>query len=296
MNGTIERVMNRLIQPLEAPDVIRLFTALVYGWFVVNAAMCWPVHELLWGPDAVLLRYGAPATIVQNQIYGLLYFPSRFPWIFFPHVVAAVWGMFDTRWSFIPRVVTWITGLMLYYAAIPAFNSGMLIMLLLAFYCIPVHTRTTSTFRHVLNRFSRSASLLQIILCYAFSAIFKLSGAQWIGGDAVYYALHIERFSQPWITGSGWLAGNMIPVILSYFALFYQVLFPIVVFLHSAHRRWILLIGVLMHLFIGAVMNLWDFALAMIFVYALFLDQKTANRLLSFTPRNYFRGRFSKSF
>jgi hypothetical protein len=279
MKQVIDSFVRRVTGPVHCPSTLTLFPALVFGWFLLNALLCWPFHEQLWGPESVLRRYGAPSTLIQNQIYGLIYHPGRFTWIFFPHVLASALGMTDRRWSFIPRTVAWITGLMLYYAAIPAFNSGMLIMLLLAFCCIPVHTGTHSPWRHALNHFARYAAVLQVMLCYAFSAYFKLNGSQWLSGDAVYYAVHLERFSTPWITG--WIGAHAgFARLLTYLVLGYQVLFPLLIFLRPRRVLIFLSVGLGMHLFIGAAMHLWDFALAMIICYALFLPENVSARIL----------------
>jgi len=296
---TIRGTLNLFIQSFAAavPDAsaLRLSAALVYGWFVVNAVLCWPEHELIWGPDSVLLRYGAPSTVIQNQIYGLLYFPARFPWVFFPHVGAALLGMLDVRWAWLPRLVAWLTGLVLYYAAIPAFNSGMLLMLLLAFYAIPVYTHTNRPWRNVLNRMSRTAMILQVILCYAISSYYKLNGTHWLHGEAVYYALHVDRFTQPFVLHSQWVRSISLMAALTWGALAYQVFFPVMI-LWSHRKRSILLgIGVVLHLFIGAVMNLWDFALAMIFSYALFLSDRQASFFLRLSPVAYLRSRLKSS-
>lgn len=289
--AAIDGLIHRVTRPVDRPVVLRSGVVLVYGWLAAYALLLWGESSYIWGPTAVLQRYGAPSTVIQNQIYGVLYFPGRFPWIYGLHIAAALSGMANLRWAAVPRAVAWLTGLMLYYAAIPAHNSGMLLILLLAFYLIPVYTRTESPYRHALNHTALWAVMLQVLLCYTFSAIYKFMGLQWISGDALYYALHIERFSQPWILESPAWAQSTLWNVLTWGALLYQVAFPVVVLAMPRKRLWFLLIGVAMHLFIATVMNLWDFGTAMIVCYAFFLPEPKKGDciLIKFVRLNSFR-------
>jgi hypothetical protein len=266
------------------PGAHRLFCALIYGWFVVQGILVWSVKDLIWGQNAVLMSYSVKAGLIDNLAYRLLYQPELFPAIFYGHLCCALISMFDRRWSFIPRSLTWVSGMMLFYGGIPAFNSGILLMLLLSFYSIPVYTGAQTRWRAVINRFAYMASFLQIVMCYAYSAIYKLSGTQWLQGEAVYYSLHIDRFTQPWLQGEGFLQQDWLMITLNYLALAYQVVFPIAIWF-GKRRSYFLLAGVIFHLFICIVMNLWDFGLAMIFSYALFLSERQVASLRYFFTR-----------
>jgi len=277
----MERLDNwiaRLTDPALRASVLRLFPVAVFSWMVINAFMVWDVRDMLWGSDTLLMRYGATLGLIENVVYKLMYVPSIFPVIYFGHVACSLAGIWNWKWAFIPRTLAWFSGLMLYFGAIPAFNSGMLLMLLLAFYSIPVFVGASHSFRRVLNQFSWYAGALQVLLCYLFPSIYKLTGEQWLSGEAVYYSLHIERFSHPVLRNGSFLENDFLLLTLSYFAFSYQVLFPLMV-LWKKHRGWFLLIGVGLHLFIAIVMNLWDFGLAMIFAYVLFLGEGSSRFL-----------------
>jgi hypothetical protein len=62
-------------------------------------------------------------------------------------------------------------------------------------------------------------------------------------------------------------------------ALLYQFAFPVLVLVLKRKRIWFLMVGVLMHVFIAIVMNLWDFGLAMIVCYALFLPDSIFKKI-----------------
>jgi hypothetical protein len=252
----------------------RWSVAFVYGWFLINIAMMWSVRDYLWGTDTVLVRFGAGPRMIDNFVYMLVYDLDKFPFVFYPHIIAAALSMFDRWWSFIPRIIAWITGILLYYAATPVFNSGMLLMLLLAFYCIPFYSRSAHPIRIMLTNAAVWAAKIQVVLVYAFSLFFKLSGTQWLAGDAVYYTLQIDRFSNDFFRASSTLKDKLLMMSMDYAALLYHAIFPAVVWLKKG-RKALLIVGICFHLFIGIVMHLWDFALAMIFAYAFFFPSNS---------------------
>lgn len=278
MQNRIEQFLATLTEPVKRSFALRLTGQLVYAWLGIYALFLWKDAELIWGPDSVLKPFAGKGSWIENQMYMLIYRPERFYFIFIPHLIACALAVTDKWWTFMPRTISWLTGLMLYYGAIQAHNSGMLVILLLAFYLIPAQTNTSNPYRHVLNHFSLYAGMTQVMLCYLFSAIFKLNGMQWLSGDALYYALQLDRFSHPWIMQPEISGQHLLLRVLTWGALAYQLTFPILVIVLKHKRVWFLMLGVLMHLFIAVVMNLWDFGLAICVCYALFLPEKMFKR------------------
>lgn len=266
--------MNRLnawisswTSPYAYPTGLRVFSALVYFWFVLSAFLVWDIRTLLWGQESVMMRYGMQADVSLTYAYALMFSPELFPFIFYPHVVAAVVSMFQFRGVFIFRIITWLTGILLFFAAPNAFNAGFLLMLLLAFYCIPVNTKNNKPWQHILHHAAAYAAMIQVALAYGFSAMYKISGDMWLNGDAVYYALELRRFSSEWISGITQYHGLM--KMLTWTVLAYQALFPFLVWFKKV-KAPLLWFGVAMHLIIGIVMHLWDFSAAMLIAYVAF--------------------------
>ena len=119
------KIIEKLSQLTTIPKALRLLTVLVYGWFIINVLMIWKVRDYLWGINNVFYRQGHADDMLQNFFYQLIYDAERFHPIFYTHIICALLSMIERRWSFIPRLLTWMTGLMLYYAATEAFNSVM---------------------------------------------------------------------------------------------------------------------------------------------------------------------------
>lgn len=240
----------------------------VYGWFVLNILLHLSAMHLMWGADTVLMRFGATNRTSENIVYAVMYNLSLFNPVLCVHVLSAVLSMFDRSWAFAPRMLTWFTGLLLYYAAIPAFNGGILLMLLLAFYLIPFYSKATLPERIVLNNAGRLAAQLQVCLLYALASFFKLTGTQWIDGSALYYTFNIDHYSWPWLKEfafqhPSWMAP------LTWLALAYQLLFPVLVWIKKT-RTPLLVAGIVFHVCIAFTMHLWDFSAAMLVAYLAF--------------------------
>jgi hypothetical protein len=275
--------MNDMIMRLSAevrkPNALRLFTVLVYSWFLINAVLVLPYIQMMWDRQNVFFRQGHSDTLIENFIYHLIYAPSVFRYVFGIHIVSALLSMLEFRLVFVPRLVTWITALMLYYSAAEAFNSGMMLMMMLAFYGSVILTNSDNPYRKALTNLAALACVIQIGLVYFAAAMYKLGGTQWPSGTALYYALHIDRFSSDLWLGSSALRSAMLMKILTWTALAYQLLFPVMLFVKRG-RNVFLMVGVVFHLFIWVVMHLWDFALAMIFSYSILIQDDLAGKIL----------------
>jgi hypothetical protein len=201
-----------------------------------------------------------------------VYVPSNAHYVIVAHAFFAFVSMFVFKWVLLFRLGTWVTGLMLYYAAYDAFNSGFLVMLLMSFFLIPVVHRPQKPVQIQINNVAWIACVVQLSIVYALSAGYKWTGAQWPSGNAIYYSFAIDRFSFPWIQ-SALDSGRWFWKFLTWGVLLYQTIFPIVVWV----KKWrynLILTGVFFHLLIAALMGLWDFGLAMIFAYSFLIPER----------------------
>lgn len=234
---------------------------------------------MIWGEQSVFFHSPRPSNLLNNFFFQLVYEPGRYQVIYWMHLISALISLFEFRWSFITRLTTWATGMILYCAAPQAFNSGVLVMLLMAAYSILVYSKSSSCYRNVATNLCRYAMMIQVVLIYVYTSIYKLSGTQWLDGTAIHYVLNIDVYSSPFWKGIS--KHTLLWIITTYVVFAYQLLFPILVWF-KAKRTWLLLAGVFLHLMIGIVMNLWDFAFAMIFCYALFMKEEHAKFLMPF--------------
>lgn len=118
---------------------------------------------------------------------------------------------------------------------------------------------------HVRNLLHNTAVLAvgaQLCLAYVLSGLFKLQGAEWRDGSAVYYPLMLPQF-RPWpaladvVAGSGWLVAAV-----TWGTLALQLTFPLL--LLQRHLRAVGVAGALvLHAGIGVVLGLPFFSLFM---------------------------------
>jgi len=116
--------------------------------------------------------------------------------------------------------------------------------------------------------------VLQIVVIYIAAALFKLQGALWRDGTALYYPLQLPQFRPfPWL--SDLLVGNsLILGVATYAAVGIQLLFPPML-LHRITRRIALTFVILLHLSIAVLMGLPWFSLSMVAYDAIFVSTAT---------------------
>lgn len=114
----------------------------------------------------------------------------------------------------------------------------------------------------------------QIIIVYTVSGIWKLTGSDWLGGTALFYALRIDAFMvYPAFNELLWQSSLLIYV-ATFIALWVQTLFPIAL-LWRPSRIFALISLVFMHSGIGILLGLWPFSLVMIALDMLFIRDST---------------------
>jgi hypothetical protein len=263
--------ITRFFDELPISSGMTWFVRGVYAWLALNTLSLWSSYDLIWGSDSVFQRMGHIDGVLNNLVYHLVYTKRWAYLVFHAHWVGALLSMGSYRGVFVVRIGVWITGLMLFYSAIEVFNSGMMVMNIMAFYLIFYNAT-----RHAqwLNKGIYMMCAAQVIIIYGVSAMFKLRGEQWLEGDILYFVMQTPHFVSAWIRDSALISCNTLLTTLGYLALAYQLLFPLLVFWKRG-AWYFIIFGVLFHLFIAFFMHLYDFGFAMIVCYALFIPSKS---------------------
>lgn len=108
---------------------------------------------------------------------------------------------------------------------------------------------------------------VQVCLVYILASWYKLSDADWLNGSAVYHSLQVNDYCLPLLRALPY----WVMVAMCYFALVYQSLFAMLVWIRPL-KKYVLAIGVVQHLFIAFGMGLFSFGIIMIISYIIFLD------------------------
>ena len=126
--------------------------------------------------------------------------------------------------------------------------------------------------RHILHNFGALAVIAQVCIVYFLAALGKLSDPVWLGGNAALTIAGVDHFS----AGNGLQWPALIYVVLNYFVIAYQLLFPVLAFFKGI-RMPFLIAGIVMHLYIAFVTGLPGFAAVMLLGYVFFWPMKPAN-------------------
>lgn len=119
---------------------------------------------------------------------------------------------------------------------------------------------------------ARMASrLIQLHLCaiYLWAGLAKLKGPSWWTGEALWRVIANQEYQTTdltWMAQVPWL-----PYLIAHVTIAWEVFFIALVW-SPRWRPFVLFIGVLMHLGIGAFLGMWTFGLIMAFAYLAFSD------------------------
>lgn len=113
--------------------------------------------------------------------------------------------------------------------------------------------------------------LLQVHLCviYAYTGLEKMKGPSWWDGTAVWSVIgntQLAMFDASWL-----IKFPVVIAMMTFMTLFFETYFAVLVW-PKATRRWILLMGVGLHVGIGAMMGLFFFSMVMMSAYPAYLD------------------------
>jgi hypothetical protein len=188
---------------------LRFMPRIVLGFLIVLWMTTIPEHRLFWGNDNVLFRFGMADSILENTFLRLYYQPEIYAWIYFSHPFLLIAGLRNSAYSWIPRLLGWFTGMLLYQAAPGILGWGAILLLQFAFLLIPVHYETASSVRKWFNSLSIAAMRIQTILVISVIAIFMWGSDQWPKGETIYYLIHqpseVRTFLYETSSGLNWL-------------------------------------------------------------------------------------------
>ena len=111
---------------------------------------------------------------------------------------------------------------------------------------------------------------LQLCIVYGYTGMEKLKGAPWWDGTAVWSVI---GNTQLMIFDLSWLKNfPMVIAFMTFLTLFFETYFPAMIW-YRPIRKWVLLLGVGLHLGITFTIGLFFFSFVMLAVYLLFIDE-----------------------
>lgn len=279
----IDRVIAHWSSHLHSSATQGLFVRCVFLFLFVDYLYLWPIRKLIWGDEALLKPVQRADEGLANLVAVLDHERSFALPAYYLLLLALLWCVLHLRGHRWVRWAVWGLSTLLYYAAMPVFNSSLLLFNLFVFFSLGMDEDAATPERRLLSNVAFAAARLQLVIVYAVAAGYKWSGSMWPEGSAVYYALMLDRYDA---LGIGhWLSGKwMLLSVLSYLGLAYQTAFPVLIFFKK-FRLPLLFAAVAFHGFIAIGLNLPDFGLAMIFAYTVFLPNRFAEQVLEWSKR-----------
>ena len=130
---------------------------------------------------------------------------------------------------------------------------------------------TFTPLQNILNNTFFLACKIQVCYLYFFSTVYKLYDEYWTGGEALLYVSRIEHYQN---APFAFLFSDnpTVAMVATYFALAYQLLFPILVWTNKL-KTPLLITGVIFHLGIAFGMGIFGFGIIMCLTYLMFLNK-----------------------
>ena len=169
-------------------------------------------------------------------------------------------------------------------------NGGSTVASLLLIYLVFMSEKKALIFNQILsypNKLITNTAFLmaqlQICILYLVAGMSKLIGDEWLAGEAFYYTLNFAFYSQQAIANQ-LFKSDLALYFSNYLALGYQLTFALLIWIKPI-KKWLLFVGVGMHIGIIVLNGLVDFGLIMLASYLLFIDNTTAKRIREIFPK-----------
>ena len=270
-----------------------------YLAFLRVAISVWQFKELCINWSSFDVLYGEGAFVVNKPNF-ISRLPGGFPmvtkyfwWLIIPYI--------GVIWLNIIGIGRWVTALALFILVdllhkmnMSFLNGGdkmaKLILLYLVFadsyqYFVWKKKKDTadsqrSKRRNLLSNLAALSIMLQLCVAYFGTGLAKLMDSFWRSGEAVYYALLMERFMgtsfNHHIVQYKWLV-----ISATYFVLLFELLFPVLIWIKKL-RKPLLVAGILLHAGIYIFLMIYGFQIVFLLIYGLFLAN---DRLVEVTKK-----------
>ena len=276
------------IQSLTEPALkikrANLLRKLLFGYVIFTCFQMLPLEDTLYNTRHSIIATQNLHGFTLSTLVNLLSVESiKSHYLLFMgiQVLAAMIGLL----GFFPRLTTFLvffTTINLQNRIYSTITGGDILLCLLLFYLsfISDGKRVKNLYIEQIRNVSDHTFILlcqlQVLIVYGVSALYKWQSPDWLQGLALQKILAIDEYSLPFLQ-SAVCTFPLVFKIFSWLALLYQTLFPVLIFSNKV-KKYVIITGIIFHLFIAIAMGLFNFSLIMICCYALFYDSKTKSK------------------
>lgn len=254
---------------------IKFFLKVFYLWNFYYLLSLIPYREFIFGPNNLISTYPFDPNnvfewafrILLHQDFAFLY--ATFAWF----ALGLLFYLFLRPLSFLALLAYFFLIQNLHHKAYVILDGGNNLQELLLIYSLFI-TVGYKFRKYRLGLLLKNSFFfickIQVVFVYATAGLAKLTGPMWQKGVALYYALSLSNYSNPYLKDF-FLNSDFLLTFGNYYTLFFQISFPFLVWFKQT-RPFVLFMGVILHFQISTVMGLFFFGMVMIAAYSLFLD------------------------
>ncbi len=259
---------------------IAFFRKVLMGFLLFNTLFLLSYSKILYGVHSYFIPFNASNNVVL-RVLSLLekpQFAAHWQWFVGGQIFSILVCLF-LPYKRVSTILVYFFTISLYHKTIPIQNAGFNLLVMVLFMLIFMDEKADQTkqlnlrtINITISNFAVLAARFQVIIMYVVASWFKLYGESWRDGTAFYYVLFTDTFSHPWFRDL-FISNSFIIHIISWFALGFQLLFPVLVWFKRT-KSVMLMLGVFFHVMIMIVMGIIDFGIIMIIMYLLFYIPK----------------------
>lgn len=258
------------------------FKRLLYIYLIIRSVQ-WLFHfELLFGENSII--FSTPQSIGFFKDLAFILYSQTEPALSLAFLIALIgvstFHFLSTKFSFFGDVLIWFIVINVHNKLYPSLTGGDLLLNQFLFFNCFISARFIkketwfNSLSMCVHNMAVLGIILQLCLVYFLSGLAKVGDSEWLSGQAIISVAKIRHFSLYSFLSYTTLLDPLY-FFLNYLVLFYQILFPILVWIGSL-KKPLLLIGIGMHVYIGFVMGLPEFSAIMIIAYVYFWPVKTS--------------------
>lgn len=254
-----------------------VFKNLLYIFLLIKCIYWLVYYPVLFGDLSLFfLKSTTQLTLIKKLAFVLYFQNEPYAALLFiiPIILISSLAIFKLRVPFVSEFIIWLLVINVHNRIYPTLTGGDFLLHQLLFFNIfisnnfSVKNKIRGEIKTLLHNLGVISVIIQVCIVYFFAALAKLEDSQWLNGTALEVISKVEHFSIPFIVNE---SSNFTGILklLNYIVLFYQLLFPVLVWFKKIKIPF-LIIGVLMHLYITFIMGLMSFGVIMIISYIYF--------------------------
>lgn len=274
----INKFLNNIYGQSHFDRLVRLFGTFFYISLGLQLFLMIGSAEELWGVDAIISKQDEFFTWYNIFTYDFFKEHIWFTIGFYYFIILL--GIFSIK-PLITAALNAIFTYSFFFSVNSYTNAGhhlsiqlSLFFLFMLCFRIKKHPSPLDFLWNIFSNLGVNAGRVLVCLLYFIAAGYKLTGENWLSGNAFEYVILVDEFSLPAFQ-SFFLNNSWVMILATYFGLVYQVIFPVAVWFKKI-KIPLLIAGAFFHLSIMFLHGLPGFGFVMICSYLLFLSNKQA--------------------